>query len=217
MLDWVEGIEVNADRPPIDNLHGIIYLRTGLRFLADNIRREEIAKAEKFGSDLFSEWTGEVSNTNVAMIASAFCWFAVSLVSYLSTVGLIQLMQRENWRTEDLLGSNSDRVKSHCKAYVKRVAAPVLHWRSKIGAHFAITDPYRTDNVGMLEASLLQPVWYRRPHYVAGIYWKGTTKEEWVEDQPWALTRVFEEMAPRLWPDAQLKPLDGSEGAENRP
>ena len=74
VLDHLEPIQVDADRPPIANLHGLSYLPHGLHWLASGVRSDEIAKAEEFSPPLFSEWTFKMSDPSVAMRANAFCW-----------------------------------------------------------------------------------------------------------------------------------------------
>ena len=135
----------------------------------------------------------------------------MSLVSYVRSVALLGLKDSEGWTLPDQV-ENRQRVKARCDEYAEALIPEVVRTRHKIGAHFAATAPRREDNVGMLEASLLQPVMYKRPYFWAGSYWQGTTPEEQVEEHAWALTEAFERLAPRYWPNQKLPPLPTGEG-----
>lgn len=88
-----------------------------------------------------------------------------------------------------------------------RCAAPEVHkWRDKVAAHFAATSPFQDDNLGTLEQSIMYPVTYSYPHYYVGMV-RWSTQGETSDLPMWALTKTYEDLATRFWPDLKLKPV----------
>jgi hypothetical protein len=79
----------------------------------------------------------------------------------------------------------------------------VLIWRKKVFAHFAIADPRTEDNIATLDMSVIFPVSYVAPHYVAGYFQmtRSDSSGTYTSELPaWSVTEVYQGIAPRFWP-----------------
>ena len=103
-------------------------------------------------------------------IACFFHWFGVSVCNYARLVGFIHGIENKHFARADLADrANFARIKKAVGDYVDSVSelAEVQIWRNKVGAHFAITDPYRDDNIATLDMSVVFPVSFEG-RYVLG-------------------------------------------------
>jgi hypothetical protein len=206
VLDSVDGIELDFEAFPIKNLQALYHLPEGLHLLASSVRASEVETLARFGPHL-QIWMPPAEQ--IAILTNWFSWFSVSLVSYLRLIKLLALMSERRWDTPDLkVSANREEIMAACTAYVKNCVPAIYHWRNKIGAHTAITDPFASDSLGTLEASLITPVSYKSPHFLAGGYNWGTRGEE-SAFVAWSATEVFEQLASRLWPTRRLPALGG--------
>lgn len=193
-LDYQLNIIYDSAKSNLKNLHALSYIPDGLYFLAKNIRDEEIKKFQT--NEAFSFLTRES-----ILVANIFSWFSISLVNYLRLVALVDLCNNKGWASSDIK-ENRQSTKDACGEYVKSVVPEILLWRNKIGAHFAITDPWYDDNIATLEFSVMNSIIFSKPYYKIGIVW-GTQSTK--SDIPqWSLTEIFEKLAPRFWPDKKL-------------
>ncbi|WP_341708204.1 hypothetical protein [Halopseudomonas sp.] len=146
-----------------------------------------------------------------ALVPCAFNWFSVTLVNYLRLVGLVQLMNINGWKSSALADpENRSAIKAHCTSFVKSAVPEVYLWRNKVAAHFAATDPFHDDNLGTLEQSIMNPVTYKFPHYYVGVL-KWNTAGETSQLPSWALTKVYEDLSARFWPEIKLKQVPGAD------
>ena len=207
VLDSIQGICLDTSNPPFDNYQAFKSSYEGLRTLAGVVREFE---RKYIASDPYAaNVVMHVSSNVPSLVPCAFNWFSTTLVNYLRLVALVDLMTQNSWKSKDLVESvNAPIIKAHCKAYVSTVAPEVYLWRNKVAAHFAATDPFRDDNLGTLEHSIMNPVSFKYPYYYVGGLKKiaGTAESEL---PTWALTETYELLAPRLWPEVQLSQLAG--------
>jgi hypothetical protein len=200
-LDHIDGIEVHNDHPALQGNHALEYLPHGLRALAATVRAQENIMLQSGNAP---DCLITFNPTEYALEACYFNWFSVSAINYCRLIALIDFMNKHNLEIRDI-NANKDDVKKFCTDYSKKVIPEVHKWRNKIAAHFAITDPYKDDGIGTLEASILIPVSYNKPYFVASEWQSGMTPPS---DIPkWKLTEEYEKLAIRFWPDRPIPPL----------
>lgn len=201
VLDNEKNILINPEDFPIANLHALDYLPRGLYDLASIIRHKEIKEVERFDTGpTFVYLPGNYSDE----VASFFNWFSLSLCNYLRLIALIDIVNRRKWTVRDI-SKNSDSVKQYCATYTKEIVPEVVTWRNKIAAHPALTDP-RKDNVALLQYSVMDSFAFANRYFTAG-YMQLASDGHDSKMTPWALTEVYERLAPRFWPRAKLRPL----------
>lgn len=209
MLDHLNGITLDPSDSPFNNYQAFSLNYEGLKILADNVRELEIQYVEK--DPHAAHVVLHTSSQVPALIPCAFNWFSVTLVNYLRLVGLVQLMNENDWKSSDLaIPSNRSAIKAHCKKFVQSAVPEVYLWRNKVAAHFAATDPFHDDNLGTLEQSIMNPVTYKFPHYHVGVLLWNTAGET-SQLPSWALTKVYEDLSARFWPEIKLNPVQGAE------
>lgn len=91
-------------------------------------------------------------------------------------------------------------------AYVNSVPelAPVVRWRNKVAGHFAITDPIEKDNIATLDMSVMHLLSLENGIYHVGgmtLFKKNSTGEHTSNIPTWSLTKVFDSLGPRYWPN----------------
>ena len=201
-LDHIDEIILDPANAPFANYQAFGSSYEGLKTLAFTVRELE---RRYIASDPHAEnvvFHGFMSVPSI--VPCAFNWFSVTLVSYLRLIALVQLMNRRGWKSPALAEpENRTEIKKHCTSYAKAVAPDVYAWRNKVAAHFAATDPFHNDNLGTLEHSVMSMVEFQYPYYNVGLG-KWTSGDKTSELPIWALTRVYEDLRPRLWPEIQL-------------
>ena len=205
ILDHVHGIALDPADPPFSNYQAFHSNYVGLKILADSVRELE---RQYVATDPYAEHVVlHMSGSVPPLIPCAFNWFATTLVNYLRLVALVDLMTTQQWKSVALSDpANRLTIKAHCTTFVKSAIPEIYRWRNKVAAHFAATDPFHDDNLGTLEQSIMNPVTYRYPHYYVGLMQWNTQGQ--TSDLPtWALTKVYEDLRPRFWPDLHLRPV----------
>jgi hypothetical protein len=94
------------------------------------------------------------------------------------------------------------------KEYVKRVAPRVLNYRNKVAAHFAITQPYTTDNEADQAASIMTNIIYAHGRLFAAaltpvVVGDGKHEIQVSQDLSWSLTLAHEKLVNRYWPQGE--------------
>ncbi len=179
-IDHVAKIAVSRDAQH-NNLNVLRSLHAGMFHLATFTRLRELEALRRHGKDkpiYVAERTHETS-----LLGCIFDWFAISLVSYLSTIKLMQLIEDNEWELSHLLDrTNQEKLQKARKSYIDSVAPTVFKWRDKIAAHRVATDP-RGDNLSMLAYSTMVDITYSSPYYRAGStqMWVGNIEEEWTK------------------------------------
>lgn len=207
VLDHMNDITLDPSDPPFNNYQAFAANYEGLKILAASVRELEIqyAASDPHAAHVVLHMTSQVP----ALVPCAFNWFSVTLVNYLRLVGLVQLMNANDWKSSALVDpSNRSVINKHCTSFVKAAVPEIYLWRNKVAAHFAATDPFRDDNLGTLEQSIMNPVTYHFPHYYVGVM-QWNTAGETSQLPSWALTKVYEELSTRFWSEIKLKPVPG--------
>ena len=201
ILDHSADIVVSTDTHH-NNLTVLRSLEIGMFHLAMSTRSRELVALERHGKDnivFLSEITDET-----LMLGCVFDWFAVSLISYMRTIKLLQLMEDKRWKLAQLRDPKIQRkLRKACDSYINAVAPDILQWRNKIAAHRVATDP-RSDDLGIIFYSTLPTISYQSPYFVAGALRVTLSGGEPSDLQQWSLTKSYEELAPRYWPDRGL-------------
>jgi len=138
------------------------------------------------------------------IIPCSFNWFSVQLSSFLRLIALHRLATENKWSLRDL-PHNTEAIKRECASFVREAAPEVYEWRNKVGAHFAPTDP-RDETLATLSQSIYSAIQYQYPYYWTAF---ATPLVDGVGGKlpRWALTKTFEELGARFWPDLKLSPL----------
>jgi hypothetical protein len=208
VLDHVRGIALDRANPPFDNYQAFKSNYVGLKILADSVR--ELERAYIANDPHAAYVVLHMSSQVPDLVPCAFNWFSVTLVNYLRLVALVELMGANGWRSSALAEpANRSTIRSHCTEYVRTVVPDVHLWRNKVAAHFAATDPFDDDNLGTLEQSIMNPVTYKFPHYYVGLL-QWNAAGETSELPTWALTKVYEDLGDRFWPEMRLRPVPDS-------
>ena len=204
VLDHQEGIALDPQNPPFGNYQAFKSSYEGLKTLAGTVRELE---RRYIASDPHAEHVVlHISSKVPDLVPCAFNWFSVTLVNYLRLVALAQLMSARNWKSPDLASSaNRVDIRTHCTSYVRGAIPEVYLWRNKVAAHFAATDPFHDDNLGTLEQSIMSMVEFQYPYYHVALG-KWSSQGETSELPTWALTKVYEDLRARYWPEVQLPP-----------
>ncbi len=180
MLDHIDNIAVSRNMHH-NNLNVLRSLHSGMFHLASFTRRRELEALKRYGKDQTLH-VGELTNETL-LLGCIFDWFAISLVSYMSTIKLMQVLEDNKWELSHLREkSNQEKLRGARSLYIESVAPDVLDWRNKIAAHRVATDP-RADNLSMLEYSTMVDISYSTPYYWAGStrMWVGNIEEEWTK------------------------------------
>lgn len=205
ILDHALGVSIDPANAPFENYQAFSSSYEGLKTLAFTVRDIE---RRYVASDPHAEHVVlHMSSRVPSIVPCAFNWFSVTLVNYLRLVGLVQLMNSNGWKSSALADPvNRTTIKSHCTAYVKAAVPEVFGWRNKVAAHFAATDPFHDDNLGTLEHSLMSMVEFQYPHYHVGLG-KWSIGSDVSQLPNWALTKIYEDLSARYWPEIQLPPV----------
>jgi hypothetical protein len=147
------------------------------------------------------------------IIACFFHWFGVSVCNFTRLVGFIHGLERKLFTRANLEAKASFKtIKAAVDGYVNSVTEleKVLVWRNKVGAHLAITDPHKDDNVATLDMSVIFPVTFENRYFVGGLTMgKGNPTAFHTSQLPrWSLTEVFESLVPRFWPDCSIPTVE---------
>ncbi len=199
-LDHVDSIYLDISKPQIRNLHALNYLPIGLFNLAAIVKAEEGKRVQRDGDARVLEVFGHIP----FIIPCTFHWFSTSLTNFVRLIGLIDLMNKNNWKTEDLAKEqNRFRIRQNCSNYVKIVIPEICTWRNKVSAHFSPSDPYENDNLATLEESVMNSIAYHTPRFKAG-YLKWHTQGEDSQLPQWSLTETYERLSSRYWPKSRI-------------
>jgi len=205
ILDHLRSISIDTKNPPLENYQALKSNHFGLKMLADGVRQLECEYAQKdpYAEHVVMHVTSRVPD----YLPCAFNWFAVTLVNYLRFIALVEVMSINGWKSAALANpANRETIRKHCTQFVLDAAPEVLRWRNKVAAHFAATDPFRDDNLGTLEQSIMNPITYKYPHYYVGLLlWR--TAGQTSELPTWALTKIYEDLRSRFWPEMHLRPV----------
>jgi len=222
-VDAIENLVV--DPTPYTNEVGTIQtLSAGLEHIATWLKRREMVYERMTGGRLkyFSQCLDfDGTNTALPYIACIFHWFGGSACNLARLAGFIRGLAKALF-TRAVLNdpANYDTVKKSVDTYAKGLPelSNVLKWRNKVGAHFAITDPRKADNIATLNMSVLFPVAFENGRYVviSNVMTQSGSSGTFMSAIPrWSVTEVFEAMILCYWPGKKFvlppdEPADGS-------
>ena len=207
-LDTVARVTIDASEH-FNEVRTLQMLSAGLMRIADDLRRRESAWEQANGGKVNLHVYGlDIDGTkgNLDLIACLFHWFGVSLVNYARLVGFIKALSNKDFTRSDLNDpAEFKKITLIVDTYVKAVTEldAVLRWRNKVGAHFAITAPYKDDNVATLDMSVMFPVTFTNGRYRVGeltLTRSNSMGSHSSEIPCWSVTEVFESLIPRYWP-----------------
>lgn len=212
VLDTIDLVKVDHNKysNEIGTLHT---LSNGLRELCALIKRRELAFEKASGGKfkiLTFGGTSPEERYSLDVTACMFHWFGLPLCNYVRLIGYIRGLDRGDFTRADLTDKKAvEKVKKSIEGYVSSVTeiAAVKVWRNKVFAHFAITDPYKDDNMSTLEISVVFPVTFEG-RYVVGsmVITKKNSSGSHTSALPrWSMTEVFEALIPRFWPGTEFK------------
>lgn len=209
MLDQVRSIALDPTNAPFGNYQAFRSSYAGLKILADSVR--ELERQYVASDPHAAHVVLHISSRVPDLVPCAFNWFSVTLVNYLRLVALVELMNVRGWKSAALRDpSNRSAIRAHCTGYVRDAIPEVYLWRNKVAAHFAATDPFHDDNLGTLEQSIMSVVEFKFPYYHVGLG-KWNAAGQTSQLPTWALTKVYEDLRPRYWPELELRPVtDGA-------
>lgn len=204
VLDHVRSINLDPSDPPLDNYQAFEQNYAGLKILADSVREEELKMLTSPYHDaiLFTS-----SHAFSPIVSCSFNWFSVTLVNYLRLIALVELMNVRSWKSVALRDSaNRIEINQWCTDFVKDAVPEIYLWRNKVSAHFAATYPFNADNLGTLEQSIMNPVSFVSPYFYVGfLKWNSSGEESQLPE--WSLTKTYEELSTRFWPNMKLRPF----------
>ena len=207
MLDHQTGIELDPTNPPFNNYQAFQQTYDGLKLLANIVRDFELRVIAE--NPYAANTISLMPRSAPPVLGSIFNWFAVTIVNYLRLVALVDLIKSNHWKSSALADpANQEKISKHCHNYVFGTIPEIQRWRNKVAAHFAATDPRFTsrdsDSLATLELSVMNPIAYKYPYYFVGaLQWntQGTSS-----DLPeWSLTKTYEQLSQRFWPEMQLR------------
>lgn len=205
VLDLEKNIVIDPARPPVKNFQVLGQTLAGLKLLSEYVRGLELNVIDQ---DPYAKGTFRAFSSDFTpALGSVFNWYSISLMNYLRLIALVDLMQKKNWHDNDIADrANQGVISKHCKQYASEAAPDIYRWRNKVAAHFAVTDPRDSDTLATLKLTVMDPITYNYPYFYVGslqLHSQGTDS-----DLPeWSLTKNFEALAARFWPELQLKPL----------
>lgn len=211
VVDHVAG-HAAAETDALNELVTLRRLAFGLHTLANTVKSlerqaHERVRPEDGPSFFFGSGMPGLSQANEALLPCLFHWYGVTICNYARLVGFLSGLSSSAYKrdaTED--ESNYGLIKSHCTAYCAsiREIEPILLWRNKVFAHFAITAPrVGEDNAALLDVSTMSPIAFFNARFrVGGVVIQCRGAE--VELPNWSITESFEQLAPRFWPAMRI-------------
>jgi hypothetical protein len=210
----------NLDIQPNDHFNELRTLQTltrGLHQLYRMVKFRELEFERRCGPNRITMTSFGIdfdgTRDRLDIIACFFHWFGVSVCNFTRLVGFIHGLEHKLFTRADLEAKASFKtIKTAVDGYGNSVTEleKVLVWRNKVGAHFAITDPYKDDNIATLDMSVIFPVTFENRYFVGGLTMgKGNPTAVHTSQLPcWSLTEVFESLVPRFWPNYSIPTVE---------
>src|SRR4051794_31342179 len=178
----------------------------GMKQIATMIKNQEAVFEQAIGKGKSVQY-GATSNEERELLDTIACfyhWFGTSLCNFARLVGFIKGLHEKQFSKTDLRDrAKFESIKKLIDAYVATIdeLKPVRVWRNKVFAHFAVTDPFKDDNVATLDMSVIFPVSFDGRYVVGGMKMTRKNSSGVHESQlpRWSITEVFETLEPRFW------------------
>lgn len=210
-IDNIQPIYV-SESDAVNELDTLVSLSTGLATLANQVAYLELpfqdyerTHRKRVSFTGFGQSTPDgtgLTPEQERLLPCFFHWYGNSICNYVRLVGFLAGVDDGVFlrnATED--PRNYAAIRHHCGEYLDSIPemGPIKHWRNKVFAHFAITDPHRDDNAAMLDASVMSPVNYFQSRFrVGGTAYVMRGGE--VEMPHWSVTESYEKLSARFWP-----------------
>lgn len=205
-IDYISGCDI----PESDGVNELITLNclaAGLATLTQQVRVLEqpiqTYEQEKKKKIFFWGFDFDLPPGAEQLLPCYFHWFGTSVCNYARLTGFLTgIATGAFFRSASMDPANYDLIKKHCDAYLNSIPElePIIIWRNKVFAHFAMTDPRAKDNAALLDASVMSPITYFDGRFRVGGMVIATSGAK-VEMPPWSVTEAFDMLAPRYWPD----------------
>jgi hypothetical protein len=217
-LDAIAGLSVDTD-DYFNECRTLRMLSIGLAGIADNMkRREAVWEQQTAGKIKLNVYGSDIDGTtgNLDLTACYFHWFGVSVCNFARLVGFIRGLNATDFTRADVGDpTKSESVRSSVDCYVANVPelSEVLQWRNKVGAHFAITAPKKSDNASTLDMSVMFPVSFSNDRYRVGEWTLTRSNASGTHTSAipsWSVTEAFERLIPRYWPHIGLASQQGT-------
>lgn len=214
VLDRISGERVDRELA-FNELSTLECLSVGLQTLAIQVkaREEQRLKDQRERGIRLGMSFGNVPGTDrqeVALMPCFFHWFGTSMCNYARLVGFVIRLSSGDISRSDLRDPKRMQVvKDVCRDYMQGIEdlAPVVMWRNKVAAHFAITDPRRGDAEALLDLSVMYPVTFSSDRYRVGeleLYRDSSGECSKGALSAWSLTEVYESLYERFWKRDQI-------------
>lgn len=128
--------------------------------------------------------------------------FSIYLNNYISLLALRELLE-SGFTYDDLRKDKGPLVKKKKEYRAKYISDPVLHWRNKVGAHYAASDPLN-DNVATMMMSVAMLPTFNGSVYEVGVLKYVHSDGEEDSFMPWSVTEVYTKLAKQ---QKHLKPI----------
>lgn len=210
-IDYVQALDVD-EQDAVNEIGTLTCLASGLAVLAHQVAVLEAPiqayeqahrKRVRFtGFDVELPDGTILPSGSEQLLPCYFHWFGTSVCNLARLVGFLSGVasgayerkateDREQWQV----------IARHCGTYVDSIPelTTIKLWRNKVFAHFAITDPRKNDNPGLLDVSAMSPVTYIDGRFRVGGMFHHIRGAD-VDMPQWSVTEAFEQLAPRFWP-----------------
>ena len=209
MVDSIEKIEV-IPSDCTNELRSLQTLYHGMQRIYGMVKRRELIFEANAPTGMVTAILGrdfDGTTDHLDAIACFFHWFGISVCNFARLVGFLRGLKKNEFMRSDLQNkSKFTYIKTSINAYRDSIPelAEVHIWRNKVFGHYAITDPYKDDNIATLDMSVVFPISWENGHYVAGgmTMIKNSAAGSFTSELPyWSFTKVFESLIPRYWPN----------------
>lgn len=198
ILDYLEKLSTDDESANAT----LARLSQGLFWLYDSVNDAEKHVRKNAAKDnvLIGVVDGVLKNVPsdipVEWLSCAFQWYAVSVYNYARLVGWLAFKD----------------VKQ-AKEYANNTLPRISVYRNKVAAHFAITDPWKDDNLADQSASIMTNTIYAHGYLRAGamsevLVDENGSKVESSHKTSWSLTKAHNQLIPRYWPNGPIKVVE---------
>ena len=214
VLDYIDDIKVPGDvfGTPANEYWGLIYLREGLDFLAQQVGKCEATVRERVNPmgnlNVIAFGTlPEFQGLPMGLLTCAFHWYAISACQYVRTVGVI--------------AKSHDPENCRPVTYVERVIPEVKMFRDKVAAHFAWGSRNKKDNDAERVASIIPSLIWSDDNFVVSGHKVVIRGDDNVTDSegitPWSVSVVHRRLRDRYWRSiGDSRPRSDDQTSEDR-
>lgn len=204
-IDSLSGIEVDKTKYE-DQLRMLLHYRAGMESIYQVCKKQE-AKMPNQGAGVLLLYSADIPKDFYWLLPSYFQWFSMSACNYARLVGFLQGVSAGTFPLNRLTYTKSekDSVKNHCKLYMDSITElkAVKQWRNKVAGHPALVDP-SSENDLTRDASTFISHAVEEGRFLSKTFVSREMRDgQLVTDdlQSWSVTKVFEDLAPRFWPN----------------